>query len=217
MNKWHEKDLDYIALGDSLTVGTGVPFWQQGFAERYLVESRRVLCRPVRFYKFAKNGATAGEILEISKSPCVEKAIREADIITITAGGNDLIRAARLFLQTKEIGILNKALKECTVNISALLTHIDALIAECEGPYIIRMINLYNPFSGTPQADSGVQKFNQHINSFSSYKNVKVADIYSVFKGREKELLSEDGIHPNARGYSLMEKTVSALGYSPLA
>jgi len=54
------------------------------------------------------------------------------------------------------------------------------------------------------------------INSFGRELNVKVADIYSVFKGNEKAFISSGGVHPNSSGYYQMALALSKLGYSPL-
>ncbi len=81
---------------------------------------------------------------------------------------------------------------------------------------ILRLMNLYNPFIDIPIADEAIREFNSLINSFGRELNVKVADIYSVFKGNEKVLLSSGGVHPNSRGYYQIALAFSSLGYSLL-
>lgn len=76
---------------------------------------------------------------------------------------------------------------------------------------------MYNPFPNIPTSEEGIKTFNSLIDNFSQYKNVKVADIYSIFKGNEKALLTRDGIHPNSRGYYQMALAFHKLGYFPLA
>lgn len=82
----------YLAIGDSLTVGFGA-LPSRGWVSRYRAETERLFRRPVVCRKAAKIGATSGEVLRmITRMP--GEWIARADIITITAGGNDLIRAA---------------------------------------------------------------------------------------------------------------------------
>ncbi|WHY86289.1 hypothetical protein QNH39_27615 [Neobacillus novalis] len=78
------------------------------------------------------------------------------------------------------------------------------------------VLEYYNPFPDIPIAEQAINEFNSLISSFGREMNVKVADIYSVFKGKEKDLLSRGGIHPNSEGYYQMALALSRLGYSPL-
>lgn len=55
--------------------------------------------------------------------------------------------------------------------------------------------------------------FNRQLNSFDNGKTIRVADIYSVFKGRQEDLLSKDHIHPNNLGYQEIAHTLTQLGY----
>lgn len=208
--------LEYAALGDSLSVGAGTMLFDPGFVEYYLQMSRNALQKRIKLYKFAKSGATTKDVLNMIQHPCVADAIRHADIITITAGGNDLIRAALTFLKEQNEDALFDAQFACTDNLSRILNAIDALVLEEEGPYIVRLVNLYNPFPGLPQAKEWIERFNTHIESFSDMRNLKVANIYDVFKGNEDRLLAADGIHPNGKGYYLMAEEMRKLGYESL-
>ncbi|MEW9502672.1 GDSL-type esterase/lipase family protein [Jeotgalibacillus marinus] len=213
-----EKVIDYVALGDSLTTGVGILPFDPGFVERYAGLTRGKLNMPVRLYKHDKVGATTSDLLQSLRSDDYNKTVlRHADIITVTIGGNDLIQAGKAFLQNKDENVLFQALDTSIKNISAIITILNELVSKYEGPFIIRLTNLYNPLPQVPQADIWVQKFNEHLQGFSSISNLKVANIYSIFKGNTKTLLSSDGIHPNQQGYDQMARAVYNLGYNPLA
>ncbi|MEB2281934.1 GDSL-type esterase/lipase family protein [Lysinibacillus xylanilyticus] len=206
--------LRYLAIGDSLTVGIGVPFLDPGYVEYYKYLSQQILTKRISYQKHARSGATTEDILAMLNAPIVREAVKCANVITITGGGNDLINAAKEFLINKNEECISHAIKQSGKNISKILEKIHHL--DKQEKYILRLQNLYNPFSDIPIADEGIRTFNSLINRFGRELNVKVADIYSVFKGNEKALLSSGGIHPNSRGYYQMAIALSKLGYSPL-
>lgn len=206
--------LRYLAIGDSLTVGFGVPFLDPGYVEYYKYLSQQILTKRISYQKHARSGATTEDILAMLNAPIVREAVKCANVITITGGGNDLINAAKEFLINKNEECISHAIKQSGKNISKILEKIHHL--NKQEKYILRLQNLYNPFSDIPIADEGIRTFNLLINRFGRELNVKVADIYSVFKGNEKALLSSGGIYPNRRGYYQMAIALSKLGYSPL-
>ncbi|MGE7672886.1 GDSL-type esterase/lipase family protein [Lysinibacillus sp. NPDC094403] len=205
--------LRYLALGDSLTVGIGVLFLDPGFVEYYRSLSQQILKKHISYQKYARSGATTEDVLAMLDTPIVMEAVNCANIITITAGGDDLINAAKGYLINKNEKSISQAIKQSGNNISKILKKIHQL--DKQDKYILRLQNLYNPFIDIPIADEAIRAFNSLINSFGQELNVKVADIYSVFKGNEKFLLSPGGIHPNSRGYYQMALALSRLGYSP--
>lgn len=206
--------LRYLALGDSLTVGVGVPAFDPGFVEYYRCLSQKTLNKRIQYSKHARSGATTDDVLTMIHSPIIMEAVKYANIITITAGGDDLINAAKRFMKNKNEETIRHALEQSRNNYSKILEKIHHL--DKQDKYIIRLSNLYNPFPNISIAEEGIKKFNSLIHRFGQEKNVKVADIYSVFKGNEKVLLSKGGVHPNNRGYYQIALAFLGLGYSPL-
>jgi lysophospholipase L1-like esterase len=209
--------LEYIAIGDSLTAGVGTPLFEHGFVERYAKFAQEDLSKRIHLFKFAHSGATSKEILSMLSQRCTEKAVKQADLITITAGGNDLIQSAKEYLQTENKEILVDSLKSSIHTISSIVKRVDELVTDCEGPFIIRIANLYNPFPPINIADQWVRTFNNHLKQAATSPNVKIVDLYSVFKGKEDLLLSRDGIHPNTRGYTLIVEAFRNYDYRPLS
>lgn len=206
--------LHYLAIGDSLTVGIGIPVLDPGFVENYRYLSQKILKKRIYLQKYAWSGATTKDVLSKLNAPIVTEAVNCANIITITAGGDDLINAAKGFIKNKNEESISQAIKQSGNNISKIVEKIHHL--DKQDKYILRLMNLYNPFIDIPIADEAIRAFNSLINSFGRELNVKVADIYSVFKGNEKVLLSSGGVHPNSKGYYQMALAFSRLGYSPL-
>jgi lysophospholipase L1-like esterase len=95
-----------------------------------------------------------------------------------------------------------------------IISTIQKLKKECGVPYRVYVLNLYNPLPQIPLADKWVRLFNRQLNSFDNGSTIRVADLYSIFKGRQDELLSRrDHIHPNDLGYQEIAETLVHLGY----
>ncbi len=83
----------YVALGDSISTGYGLEGYQPGTLP---VNSFTYLLAEKLGYEltnFAVDGNTADGILEQLATETVMDAVEDADLITITAGGNDLVGA----------------------------------------------------------------------------------------------------------------------------
>ncbi|MGM0874092.1 MAG: GDSL-type esterase/lipase family protein [Bacillota bacterium] len=206
--------LTYVALGDSLTVGVGASFLAPGFVARYVRLTEKELNKHVFADIYAKSGIETGGVLSIVENPALHEKIKRANIITISAGGNDLIHASKEFTETGDPTELTQSVKECHSNMVQIISTIHGLKKECGVPYMICLLNLYNPLPQIPLADKWVRLFNRHLNSFDNGLTIRVVDIYSVFKGRQDELLSRrDHIHPNDLGYQEIAHKLFHLGY----
>lgn len=207
--------LIYAALGDSLTAGVGAC---PGFSlvPQYRTMTDKRLGRRVQSVNLGITGAATGELLRVVHgSPEVRHILAHADIITITAGGNDLIRAARRYAIQSNPESLQQALVQCRENYAKIVHTIRKLKDRSSKPYIIRAVDMYNPLPQIPGAAEWVQRLGLHIESLEC-GNFQVARIYHLFVGKEKELLSPDRIHPNAIGYRVMAQQMCLLGYKPL-
>ncbi|MFC7394415.1 GDSL-type esterase/lipase family protein [Scopulibacillus cellulosilyticus] len=206
----------YVALGDSLTVGVGAGIFNPGFVNEYRLMAEQSLQRPISFNIFAKTGTTSQQILDSLSLPEITSHICHSEIITLTAGGNDLIKSGKNFLMNKNEEVLEESLSNATANISKIIDTIHQIHADKNQPFILRLFNIYNPFPKIKFIDPWLQQFNAHLASFSKQPHIEVADIYTAFSGKQNFLLSLDHIHPNIRGYHVMAQTVNNLGYDGL-
>lgn len=206
----------YTALGDSLTVGVGAPPGC-GFVSRYSAILGRRFQMMVLTENIGVNGATTGRIAQLLAGDLdIRWLVKRADVITLTAGGNDLIQAGKRYLVKGDHQHFVYALERCAENYAKIINMISSLKSDNASPYIIRAVDLYNPFPQIPEGTYWVNQFNRHIHSFAG-GNVRVATIFGSFNGMGNVLLSADRVHPNANGYEVIAEQVSRLGYSPLA
>ncbi|MDN4523170.1 GDSL-type esterase/lipase family protein [Fictibacillus fluitans] len=207
----------YTALGDSISVGIGASDEWGSFARRYNLLTEHALLKTYDLHNYSTNGYTTRDVLTSIEEPKVRRALQRSEIITITAGGNDLIKAGKRYLLNKQESELHMTLKECKKNMSRILKEIIELKEKGRSSYIIRLTNIYNPYHRWDIAYKWVRLFNRHMEKFQTMPNVKVADIYSLFVGREKELLSWDSIHPNSIGHRVIAQAVYDTGYGVLS
>ncbi|MNP64920.1 Spore germination lipase LipC [compost metagenome] len=110
----------------------------------------------------------------------------------------------------------NPSLNECKRNFLRIIKAIYLLKKNTNQVYMLRAVGLYNPFPQIEAASYYVQQYNHYIESFTS-GTFAVANTYDSFRGRERELLTLDRIHPNGRGYRVIADQLNLLGYRPLA
>ena len=82
----------YVALGDSITTGYGLAENETGFAKQVADSNGYTLTN------LAQDGATSTDLLEVVKSEANADTLKNADLITVTIGGNDLMNALYAYL-----------------------------------------------------------------------------------------------------------------------
>ncbi|SMF81204.1 Lysophospholipase L1 [Paenibacillus uliginis N3/975] len=206
----------YTAVGDSLTFGIGaVP--GSGFVPLYRWMSEVHLQQFVAYDNLGINGLTSEELYErVMRDSRFRSRLKEASIITISIGGNDLIRAVKSSGGHPDKAKLDIALIRCQQNMSGILGAIRKLKTGSRQPYIIRAVGLYNPYPSWGDAAEYVIRFNRYLIGLGDGGYFRVADVYSRFAGREQEMLSIDGVHPNTKGHRVIAEQLNQLGYKPL-
>lgn len=207
----------YTAIGDSLTTGFGA-LPGNGFVPVYRRMAEGRLRSTVSSMNLGVNGMTTAELEQrLRGSSMTREAIRAADIITLSIGGNDLIRAARAGArQPGRLSIeLRRSLQECKQNFAGIMGTLMQLKAGTRNPFIIRIVGLYNPYPQMAEATEWVRQFNYYASRYSN-QVCGFASIYNEFSGKERGLLSIDHVHPNGRGYRVIAEKLDALGYGRL-
>ncbi|MCP1134683.1 GDSL-type esterase/lipase family protein [Paenibacillus polysaccharolyticus] len=204
----------YVAIGDSLTVGTGA-LLGTGFVPIYRRMAEMNLRTFVSMDNLGVNGLTSAELQQmINGHPRVRQAIREADMITVSIGGNDLIRTFKASGGIPNAGKMTQVLGETRHHVSQVMRQIRQLKGDQK--YFVRSIGLYNPYPQSTEAAYWVRQYNSYLNSAGS-GNYACAQVYDKFEGRERELLFWDRVHPNARGYRIIAEQLNRTGYVPFA
>lgn len=144
----------------------------------------------------------------------------DADVITITIGGNDfaaLLDRIGAASETEAMAMVQEQLKQYTANLTEILQDLSQLNGDAQ----IVIADQYQPLPKFHQEAiynslmAAADQFTKTADGLAKSMvdqgvNVKVAHVAEPFKGREGELthtnLMEQDIHPNQKGYEAMAK-----------
>ena len=105
----------YLALGDSITTGYGLNEGEKNFPEIVAGKMGYTLIN------HAVNGNTADGIMAQMTDPAVQMAALEADVITITCGGNDLMHLLYQYVANIYNAVMPEPLKIQPTDILVIL------------------------------------------------------------------------------------------------
>ncbi len=188
----------YMALGDSLAAGFGALPATNGYV--YLLYRWGVIdtVPNTLLSNAGVPGATSRHVLDYQVPQAIQ-AFRP-DVITITVGGNDLLR-----ILTGETPA--QVLAEFQANLTAILTELRTALPETR----IVIGNLYS-IPEIPASGEVVQAFNQIVEGVAAAFGVPVADVFGNFEGRNGLLLIDRHgagpfqVHPSNAGYIAMAR-----------
>ena len=223
------KQLKLTAVGDSLTYGVGDATNNGGFVGLTQADLEATGQYQVMTKNYGVSGNTSTQILSrINKQAKIRTDLKQANIITVTAGGNDLMHVLQQhFLSLSE--------KEITAGSTAFQKHLTTLLTTIRKENAtapIYVFGIYNPFyvyfpKMTAMTNS-VSAWNQATQkTLQGFQRVYYIDIDKVLSNAEtvankasaKEALkeatsgdgnplifSQDHFHPNNAGYAQMTK-----------
>ena len=136
--------LHYVALGDSLTEGVGdqserggfVPIVAEDLQSRYNLSS-------IEVDNYGVSGDRSTQILKrLQEDEHLRKSLADADVISLTVGGNDLMKVFQDNFFSLTVKKFVKPRTKYTKRIETLLTE----IRELNPTAPIYMMGIYNPF-----------------------------------------------------------------------
>ena len=197
-------DIRYMALGDSLAAGFAANPATQGYVYRLYKQGVFAPIPSVLFSNSAVPGATSTDIV-LYQVPQVERF--GPDVVTLSAGGNDLLSI---------LGGADPAVVLGTFQLN--LTDILATLCSADSSPTVIVGNQYTIpeiIDVIPGADFILDQFNLIIHGVvagvqATGCDVRVADVHSAFLGRHGLLLIEKKgaapfeVHPTNAGYGVM-------------
>ncbi|RSD26275.1 SGNH/GDSL hydrolase family protein [Mesobacillus subterraneus] len=207
------KDLHIVAAGDSLTQGVGDSTDSGGYIP-YLAEQleREKTVRNANFENFGVRGNRTDQLLERLKNKNIQASIRDADMVILTIGGNDLMNVVKKNFSRLE---LNQFQEEQIVFARQLEAIFSAIRRQNHQAPII-LVGLYNPFfnwfADVKEMNEIVDEWNRQSQEIvENDENAYFVDIHDIFLNNEENLLYTDYFHPNDRGYQLIADRVYEL------
>jgi len=198
--------LHHLALGDSIIRGVGA-----GQSENMVTQFSNLLSgqthKKIESDNQGINGITSSELNQLVQTGKFDDSIKQADIITINVGGNDIIHAAKgLDLQS-----VFQTYDELQATFTKNLTDITSRVTKLNPNATVVLLELYNPLSPDNQmyalADKLLPKWNVHIYETSNrLPSSIVIETTKVINGEHLQNLSVDGVHPNLAGYTAISE-----------
>lgn len=205
----NKKGLTVVALGDSLTRGTGDETGK-GYVGVVADEIKEKTKRPVQLTNLGINGQRSEQLKMQVQQAEVGRQLQKADVILVTIGGNDLFRGGQglIDFQSGDIaGIEKKYLSN--------LKFIFEQIRKNNKQANVFFIGLYNPFI---QMDQGkeMSKVIRHWNYDSAevtaaFPKIVFVPTFDLFELKVNDYLYSDKFHPNKKGYRLIAERVASL------
>lgn len=200
------KDIIYVALGDSLTEGVGDELNQQGYVGR--LSDQMLGWEGVKYVEVentAKKGRRSDQLVAQLESGKIDEQLKKADFISLTMGGNDLMKIVR-----RDLMNLNKeAFDSERIEFQKRYGKIMELIRKKNKSAPIILISVYNPLSIFTKEKSDLNtilyEWNTDIQDFAEAdKNACFVNVEDLFDSNENMVYHTDFFHPNARGYDEM-------------
>ncbi len=203
-----EESVEIVALGDSLTFGYGdsTGLGYVGRLRALLEERTGVPAHVVG--NFAANGYTTVQVLaDLKEREGIAEALRRADVVVMTAGGNDLLRLG----DEIDVEAFLANIPETQANIREILVTIRDITPEAR----IYYVGLYNPFieesdiEGTSQA---VQRWNAAaFEALLAEEDATFVPTFDLFQHGVERFLATDRYHLNDEGYARIAERLAAL------
>ena len=223
-----KKVVTYVAIGDSLTKGVGDSTNQGGFVPLLAQSLTNESGLEFKAINYGVSGNTSGQILSrIREKKEIRKDLKQAQLLTITVGGNDLRKAILEDTSNLDLDRFEKASKTYEKNLKQIIE-----LARKDNPDLpVYVVGIYNPlylnFPDLTELQTLVDQWNQRTEeTLSAYQGVYFVPINDLlYKGidgksgvTESELgketvtndalYDEDSFHPNNTGYEIMKEAV---------
>lgn len=198
---------NYLVIGDSIGVGAGVINPDEASYGRIVADTNGY-----NYKNHSVSGYNTTALLAHMKLPNVRKAIRQADIISLSIGGNDFLTSNMVQLGFEaavldDFSTFDKIAEKFYKNYCKII----AEIRELNPNAVILAQTLYNPMSNAIEGfyQQGVDRLNSGYRRYLAENpgSIVIVDVAQAFEGHP-EYIANDCVHPNAEGNVVIAKLV---------
>ena len=210
--------INYLSIGDSLSLGVNsygdMNYGYSDYIARYFERENQLK-------NYSKDFATPGARIEDflyqldtnqlitkdNKTLSFKKCLREADFITLSIGGNDLL--SEISLSTIDVETLNE--EEVIKIIDKVNSELDTLFQKLRkyATEEIVFLGYYNPLKKTSLNIERIFSYLQnHISKTCQKYDITYVDLYPIFKENNKYLPNPTNIHPSTEGYEAIANKI---------
>lgn len=188
----------YVVLGDSIAFGSGLVNAFDACYGKMVADT----C-DFDYANHAVPGATTGELIDKLKERQVRSDLKDADIVSISIGGNDYLNNITDLMFDS---IVKRDYTGFDIVAEGVYTNIKKITDTVLGlnpDAVILLQTLYNPMSGylKPTYQQGADRVSAAVYRIEKEypRNVAVVDVASALKGDERNF-ADDTMHPSAKG-----------------
>lgn len=204
-----EGDLIVVALGDSLTRGTGDSSGK-GYVGYVREELEEKSAQPVTLFNLGIRGQRSGQLVNQVQETQVKNQLKQADYILITIGGNDLFQGGQTLLDADQ-DTIEKLQKDYLSNLSSIFQEIRSANKEAT----IFFVGLYNPFlelDDSKETSDVVRLWNYNSAELAAdYQGIVFVPTFDLFELNVADYLYTDQFHPNKAGHQIIAERVASL------
>jgi lysophospholipase L1-like esterase len=206
--KLFKKDLQVVAIGDSLTQGVGDETKNGGYVGilNNTFEENNI---DINIENYGKRGNRTDQLLKRLEKEEIAESIQHADIVFITIGANDIMKIVKNSFTNLHVELFNEEKLEYLERLTVIFHKINEINPDTK----IYLIGFYNPFEGyfgdIEELQMIVNDWNESSKSVTEeFENVNYIPTSDLFSHSDINLLSDDQFHPNTSGYKLMAKRI---------
>ena len=202
-----QEQVHYVVLGDSIAYGSGLTNPKQAVYGKIVADTNGYA-----YENYAVPGHTTANLLRRMRTEAVSKAIRSADIISISIGGNNFLLGdlnALLYdgIVKQEYARFDKIAADFYADLCTIVDEIRALNADT----VIVLQTIYNPQTGYvgDVYQHGADRLNAKMRDYLQAHPGKIllADVASALTDSKTDF-AEDRIHPSAAGNEKIARVV---------
>lgn len=195
-----ESTINHLALGDSIIRGYRIPD-EENIISQFSSQLGVETGKQVLSQNEGVIGITSERLNVLVQDGVYDEAIKEADIITVNVGGNDILK----LVKKSDIYSALKSFDSLQEVFSQNLAEITSRIQELNPSATIVLMELYNPMPADHQfyslADKLLPQWNLMIyEAANSTSSSIVVQTTNVINSKNLEYLASDGVHPNLSG-----------------
>jgi lysophospholipase L1-like esterase len=195
-----------VILGDSVAHGAG--------DERRLGIAGPLRERGAEVVNLARNGARTANVRKLLEEERARAAVRAADVVVLSIGGNDLYGDSRARLISRAVPYVQQ--QRTLANVERIVETVHELNPAAR----VYLLGLYNPYRNTTLRTWLDRQINlwdaRLISRFAAARNVTVVRINDVLD-RDDRISKLDHFHPGSAGYQAIADRIAASMQAPVA
>jgi len=191
-----EEALNYVVLGDSISKGSGITNSDEACFGRIIADTNGY-----NYVNYGVDGLESSGLLGIVQRDDVYRSILNADIISISIGGNNYRHAALSLLFGGVMMQIGSAFDRVLDPFYDDFCNIISIIHDANPDALILVQTLYNPSTGVLRSAFGyaIDKLNECFYRYDSENPgiITIADVATELDGHAQSFAI---IHPTAKG-----------------